>query len=70
MRPSYIVIYLSHALHSVIGKLRISSNQLEMDIGRCAYKPLEEWIWQLCHWGMESEECYDFHWDVLYEIRE
>ena len=45
-------------LLNVIGHLRTSSHQLEIEGGRYARIPLEERISQLCQQGVESEEHY------------
>ena len=43
-RPSYMDIYLSYALLSVIGQPQTSSHQLEIEIGKYAQISLEERI--------------------------
>ena len=62
-------IHLSCALCSVIGQLRTSSHQLQIEVRRYTRLPLEERICQLCHQGVESEEHYVCHCSVFYEIR-
>ena len=70
IRPSYMDIHLSYALRSVIGQLRTSSHQLQIEVGRYTWLPLEERICQLCHQGVESKEHYVCHCSsVFYEIR-
>ncbi len=69
LRPSYMDTHLSHALRTVIGQLRTSSHQLEIEKGRYAGKPMAERICQLCHREVESEEHYVCHCSVFYEIR-
>ena len=64
IRPSYVDIHLSYPLHSVIGQLRTSSHQLEIEVGRYARIPLEERIRQLCHQGVTSEE-HDVYHDTI-----
>ena len=54
-------IHLSYALRSVIGQLRTSSHQLEIEVGRYTRIPLEFCFCQLCHQGVESEEHYVCH---------
>ena len=49
IRPPYMDIHLSYALRSVIGQLQTSSHQLELEVGRYIWIPLEERICQLCH---------------------
>ena len=58
IRPPYMDIHLSYVLRSVIGQLRTSSHQLQIEVGRYTRLPLEERICQLCHEGVESEEHY------------
>ena len=60
-------IHLSHALHNVIGWLRISSHQLEIEVESYACTPVEERICQLCHQGMEYAEHY-FATTIFYDI--
>ena len=69
IRSPYMDIHLSYALHSVIGQLRASSYQLEVEIGRYTRIPLQGRICQLCHQGVESKEHYVCHCSVFYEIR-
>ena len=69
IQPPYMDIHLSYALRSVIGQLRTSSHQLEIEVGRYTRIPVEERICQLCHQEVESEEHYVCHCSVFYEIR-
>ena len=69
IRPPYMDIHLSYTLRNVIGQLRTLSHQLEIEVGRYTWIPLEERICQLCHQGVESEEHYLCHCSVFYEIR-
>ena len=57
--------HLSRAHCCVTDQRKTSSHQLQIETGKYAHKPMEEWIWQLCHWRMELEECYDFHCGVF-----
>ena len=41
--------HLSHAHCSVTEQFKTSSHQLEIEIGKYAHKPMEEWICQLCY---------------------
>ena len=47
IKASYMDTHLYHALHGVIGQLKISSYQLEIEISINACKPMEEQICQL-----------------------
>jgi hypothetical protein len=49
LRPSYVDMHLTHGLRTVIGQLRTSSHQLQIDEGHYTCKPMEERICQLCH---------------------
>ena len=69
IKPPYMDIHLSYVLRSVIGQLRTSSHQLQIEVSRYTRLPLEERICQLCHQGVESEEHYVCHCSVFYEIR-
>ena len=51
MKTSYIDTHLSHVLHSVIGWIRTSSHQLDIEIVRYERKSKEEQICQLCIMG-------------------
>ena len=57
-RPRYLDTFLSNALRVAIGKLRISSHQLEIENGRANRVPREERLCTLCH--IEIEDEYDF----------
>ena len=51
--PEDADIHLLHTLQGVIGQLRISSHQLDIEIDRCAHKPIEERISHLCRQGVD-----------------
>ena len=44
IRPTYIDIHPSHVLHNVIGQLRTSLHQLDIEVGRYSCTPLEEFF--------------------------
>ena len=69
IRPHYMDTHLSYALRSVIGQLWTSSHQLEIEVSRYTLIPLEERFCQLCHQGVESEENYICHCNVVCEIQ-
>ena len=67
IKSSYMDIHLSCVLPSVIGHLRTSSHQLEIEVCKYARIPLEERIkCQLYHQGVESEDHYVCHYSVFY----
>ena len=51
-------MYLSYVQRHMIGQLRTSSHQIEIEVVRYTQIPLEERIRQLYHPGVESEEHY------------
>ena len=62
MKQPYMDIHLFYALHSVIGQLRTSSHQLQIEVGRYTQIPLEERLCQLCHQGV----ILFYHSDLLF----
>ena len=50
--------HLSHAHCSVIEHLRTSSHQLEIEIGKYANKPMEEWICKQTYASIQANLCY------------
>ena len=68
MRPTYMDTHLSHELRCVIGQMRTSSHQLEIETGRCRGVPTEARICQLCHIEPETELHHICHCPVYYEI--
>ena len=69
IKPSYMDKHLSNVLRNVIGQLRTSSHQLEIEVSIYARIPLEWRICQLCDQGLKSKEHYVCHYSVFYEIR-
>ena len=65
IRPSYVDTHLSCALCNVIGSLKPSLHQLEIEIERYAHNLMEEQICQQCHWVLESEKHYAFSCDCF-----
>ncbi|KAH7281279.1 hypothetical protein KP509_36G038900 [Ceratopteris richardii] len=54
--PRYMQTYLSHHLRVIIGQLRVSSHQLEIERGRARGVPREERWCPVCHTEIKSEE--------------
>ena len=54
----------------VLGQLKISSYQSEIEICRYGRKPLEEWICQLLHWGWKRTTLCLTLWYLLWNKRE
>ncbi|MCO5611537.1 hypothetical protein L7F22_065790 [Adiantum nelumboides] len=54
--PLYMQRYMPHHLRVVIGQLRVSSHQLEIERGRARGLPRDERICPICHTEVESEE--------------
>ena len=55
VRPKYLDMLLPYALRVVIGQLRVSSHQLEIENGHANRVPREERICRLCHIEIEDE---------------
>ena len=68
-RPSYMDSHLSHGLRCVIGQMRTSSHQLEIETGRFRGIPAKDRTCQLCHREPETELHFIYHCPVYYEIR-
>ena len=62
-------MHLAQTMHIMIGQLQTSSHQLYIEVGKCACTPLYEWICQLRHHGMQSEQHSAWHCTIFYEIR-
>ena len=56
-------IYVSYVPHNVIGQLKTSSHELQIEIGTYAHKPMEERIANCL------EEIYVYRCDIFYELR-
>ncbi|MCO5601597.1 hypothetical protein L7F22_055720 [Adiantum nelumboides] len=54
--PLYMQRYMPHHLRVVIGQLRVSSHQLEIERGIARGLPRDERICPICHTEVESEE--------------
>ncbi|MCO5548984.1 hypothetical protein L7F22_002449 [Adiantum nelumboides] len=54
--PLYMQRYMPHHLQVVIGQLRVSSHQLEIERDRAKGLPRDERICPICHTEVESEE--------------
>ena len=61
--------HLSHGLRCVIGQMRTSSHQLEIETGRFRGILAKDGIRQLCHREPETELHFICHCPVYYEIR-
>ena len=68
-RPSYMDSHLSHGLRCVIGQMRTSPHQLEIETGRFRGIPAKDRTCQLCHREPETELHFICHCPVYYEIR-
>ena len=68
-RPTYMDTHLSHGVRCVIGHMRTSSHQLEMETGRFKGVRAQARICQLCHIEPETELQHICHCPVYYEIR-
>ncbi|KAI5070875.1 hypothetical protein GOP47_0015218 [Adiantum capillus-veneris] len=67
--PKYMDSHLSHGLQCVIGQLRTSSHQLQIETSRYTSTPAEERVCELCDIEPETEEHYICRCLVYYEIR-
>ena len=69
-RPRYLDIFLPHALRIVIGQLRVSSHNLEIESGRAAGIIRESRICKLCRIEVECEEHFTCRCPSYTKIRE
>ena len=55
-RPKYLDVFLPNALRVAIGQLRVSSHQLEIEVGRATGVTREQRLCRLCQLEVECEE--------------
>ncbi|KAH7387052.1 hypothetical protein KP509_16G002600 [Ceratopteris richardii] len=69
-RPQYMDTYMAPAERVAIGQLRVSSHQLEIEIGRATHTPRDERLCRICREEVEDEEHYTCRCQAYEDIRD
>ncbi|KAH6558407.1 hypothetical protein KP509_1Z065800 [Ceratopteris richardii] len=69
-RPRYMDTYMAPAERVAIGQLRLSSHQLEIEIGRATHTPRDERLCRICREEVEDEEHYTCRCQAYEDIRD
>ncbi|KAH6557133.1 hypothetical protein KP509_1Z132300 [Ceratopteris richardii] len=69
-RPRYMDTYMAPDERVAIGQLRVSSHQLEIEVGRATHTPRDERLCRICREEVEDEEHYTCRCQAYEDIRD